>query len=202
MQNEVFMIPNFKALIAAPTFLIASTVLSMDVLSSNLQDPTSASSEVQSNLTVEWIEPQNFRDVRHATISRKRYRESVFEELEAYLGELSEALPDGHKLTIKVTELDLAGTVQTQSMAGLDRYSQNSRNDMNEYRIMRDIDIPRMTFIYELKDENGQLIQGKEVNLKDMSYLSRVNSIHKNTSLRYEKAMISDWFKKTFPSET
>ncbi|WP_412970875.1 DUF3016 domain-containing protein [Glaciecola sp. MF2-115] len=196
------MILYFKALIAAPTFLFAGTVLSMNVLSPNSQDATSATTEVQSKVAIEWIEPKKFRDVEHPTISRKRYRESVFEELEAYFSELSEALPDGRKLSIKVTELDLAGTVQTQSMAGLNHYSQSSRANINEYRIMRDIDIPRMTFSYELKDESGQVIKEEEVNLKDMSYLSSVNSIHKNTALRYEKAMISEWFKKTFLSES
>lgn len=167
-------------------------------MSSNTQsvDATSVGDKVaQSNVSIEWVEPRKFRDVRHPTTSRKRYRESVFLELETFFTSLGEELPEGYKLNLKVTDLDLAGTIQTPAMAGLNNFSSGGIED---YRIVREIDIPRMTFSYELIDEKGQILKQEEVKLKDMSFLSRAGSISKNTSLIYEKVMISRWFKDTF----
>jgi hypothetical protein len=204
------MFSYLKVLITATAILFSSSLISTNASSTNSQNETNgdlnsqtdSQANPQNKVVIAWHEPQKFRDVKHPTMSRKRYRESVFKELESYFEELTEALPDGQVLNINVTELDLAGTVQTQSMAGLSLYSQNSFSDMNEYRIMRNIDIPRMTFSYTLKDEKGQLIQQDEVALKDLNYLTRVNTIRKSTSLRYEKSMISSWFEKTFSTET
>lgn len=189
-----------KTLILYSVFL-----LSTQACASLDQDlPESApelTAEKTSRVIVEWIEPKTFRDVKHPSMSSKRYREQVFSDLETFLASLGERLPDDQVLTIKVTNLDMAGTVETPSMAGLTRFSSHSFSAMNEYRIIRNIDIPRITFSYQLMDNNKQIIQQEEVKLKDMSFLSRAHSIRKNTSLRYEKAMISKWFSETFIAE-
>ena len=95
----------------------------------------------------------------------------------------------------------MAGAVQTPEMAGLNNFSNQGRFGMQDYRIMRDIDIPRITFSYEYLDEKGQVVKQEEVDLKDMSYLTRGSSFNKNTSLHYEKVMISRWFENTFQAE-
>jgi hypothetical protein len=187
----------FKALLIIPALSFSAGALSTDSESIKSLDKLP-----KSNVTIEWVEPTKFRDVKHPSMSRQRYRESVFLELETFISDLAESLPEGQKLNIKVTDLDMAGTVQTPAMAGIRGSSMNSNFDINEYRIMRDIDIPRMDFSYELRNADGEIIQQEDVELKDLSYLSRVSKIHKSTPLKYEKEMISRWFKEKFLNES
>ncbi|MFQ3206112.1 MAG: hypothetical protein ACI9IT_000246 [Glaciecola sp.] len=191
------MVNYFKGL-----FLVTVFLVSAQAMSSNIESADADAVELQkgqSNVLIEWIEPKKFRDVRHPTMSRKRHRESVLLELETFFTSLGEELPEGHKLNLRVTDLDLAGTVQPPGMVGLRNFPNRG---IENYRIVRNIDIPRMTFSYELVDDQGKILQQEEVNLKDMSFLSRAGSANKNTSLKYEKVMISRWFKETFISES
>ena len=190
--------------------LVSALLISIQTTASNVQRSLAQNPDPQmgtepktseSNVSIEWIDPQKFRDVQHPTTSRKRYRESVFLELETFFATLGEELPLGYRLHLNVTDLDMAGAVQTPEMAGLNNFSNQGRFGMQDYRIMRDIDIPRMTFSYEYLDDKGQVVKQEEVDLKDMSYLSRGSSFNKNTSLHYEKVMISRWFKDTFQAE-
>lgn len=187
--------------------LVSALLMSIQSTASNVQRSLAQNPEPQksiqpkkteSNVSIEWVEPRKFRDVDHPTTSRKRYRESVLHELETFLASLGEELPLGYKLRMKVTDLDMAGTVQTAGMAGLNDFSSQGSLGMQDYRIMRDIDIPRMTFSYEYIDENGQVLKQEEVVLKDMSYLTRGRTVNKSTTLHYEKVMISRWFEETF----
>ena len=190
--------------------LISALLVSIQSIASNVERSLAQNPEPQmstepqkteSNVFIEWINPQKFRDVQHPTTSRKRYRESVFLELETFFATLGQELPLGYTLHLKVTNLDMAGTVQTPGMAGLNDFSNQGRFGMQDYRIMRDIDIPRMTFSYEYLDDKGQVVKQEEVDLKDMSYLSRGSSFNKNATLHYEKVMISRWFEDTFQAE-
>jgi hypothetical protein len=191
--------------------LVSALLMSIQSTASNMQRSQAQNPEPQestepkkteSNVSIEWVEPQKFRDVDHPTTSRKRYRESVFLELETFFASLGEKLPLGHTLHLKVTNLDMAGTVQTPGMAGLNNFSNQGSLGMQDYRIMRDIDIPRMTFSYEYLDDKGQIVKQEEVVLKDMSYLTRGRTVNKSTTLHYEKVMISEWFEETLLPES
>jgi hypothetical protein len=184
------------------TAIIASLImLSSQLSASEIDAAKPVSSELQaidSNVSIKWVEPKKFQDVRHASMSRKRYRNAVFSELEEYFKVLADDLPEGQTLNIEVTDLDLAGTVQSLAMAGLNNFPHSLNHSLNDYRVMRNIDIPRMTFSYQLMDQNQQIIKQEQVNLKDMSFLSRSSFHRRNEELRYEKVMISRWFDKTF----
>ena len=65
-------------------------------------------------------------------------------------------------------------------------------------RVIKDIDIPRINFSYQLVDNSGDVLQEAEVKLKDMSFLSGSSNFYKSDRLRYEKAMLQRWFKKEF----
>jgi hypothetical protein len=188
----------YKISVLASFILISSHLAASE--SAVLENSSAEELTQESKVSIEWIEPKKFRDVRNASMSRKRYRDTVFTELEAYFTVLGKDLPQGQKLTIKVTDLDMAGTVQSLATAGLTNFSNNLNHNLNDYRIMREIDIPRMTFSYELKDADGKIIKQDDVELKDMSYLSRASVVRKSAQLRYEKVMISRWFNDTFSS--
>lgn len=161
------------------------------ILSSTLALFTSQSM-AKAEVEVTWQEPEKYTDVRPANESRKHFRNSTFKKLDSYLAELAEALPNGHKLLIKVDNLDLAGQVWPASFVGLG-------HSASDVRMIKSIDIPRMSFTYQLIDEAGQVIKESAVNLKDMSFQDRFNPFFDSESLRYEKNMLREWFNDEFP---
>ena len=145
----------------------------------------------QAKVEIEWDKPEKYRDVRPSNQSRKRFRESTFEDINKYMNELSLVLPNNQKLLMKVNDLDLAGQVWPASHLGLGY-------DGSDVRIVKNIDIPRINFSYKLLNESGEVVQQAEVNLKDMSFLDRSHHLFKSESLRYEKSMLQRWFKQEF----
>jgi hypothetical protein len=140
-------------------------------------------------ISVEWVEPKSFRDVKDSNFSSERFRKKVFNQLEKHLNKLASDLPEGQSISFKVTDLDLAGTIEPASFLGFSR-------SLDDVRIMRNVDIPRIKFEYELLDDKGAVIKAEEVNLKNMNYLNDVGLASRNKPYRYEKRMLSRWFAK------
>ncbi|MEP0354706.1 MAG: DUF3016 domain-containing protein [Paraglaciecola sp.] len=159
--------------------------LSAIILIANFQLMAATQVEVQ------WLNPEKYRDVRPTSEPRKRFRESTFKKLDAYLQELSFRLPAGSKLLMTVTDLDLAGQVLPASFAGLGHGS-------SEIRIINAVDIPRMSFSYQLMSSTGEILQETDVNLKDMSFMNRMPQSFRSDTLGYEKSMLKRWFNKEF----
>jgi hypothetical protein len=149
----------------------------------------------KADVEITWQEPEKYRDVRPTNESRERFRKSTFKKLEEYITELAEDLPDGQTLLMTVDDLDLAGQVWPASFVGFG-------HSASDVRLIKSIDIPRMSFTYQLLDENGQVVQESAVKLKDMSFQSRHNRFFDSETLRYEKNMIHDWFNDEFPQLT
>ncbi|NMH60389.1 DUF3016 domain-containing protein [Alteromonas ponticola] len=145
-------------------------------------------------LTVNWDTPEDFTDVRPVNESRKGFRERTLASLEEYLVKLAATLPSQQKLTLTVTDLDLAGEVWPSSFVGLG-------NTSADVRLVKRIYIPRMTFSYSLADETGALVKEADVNLKDMGFMDGVSSRFKEHPLGYEKQMLKEWFNDEFKPE-
>ncbi|MFT6899541.1 MAG: hypothetical protein ACJA13_003979, partial [Paraglaciecola sp.] len=148
----------------------------------------------QAEVEVTWQNPEKYRDVRPANESRKRFAQKTFNNLDEYLVELAEFLPDGQKLLITVTNLDLAGEVWPASFVGLG-------SGGSDVRLIKSIDIPRMAFSYQLLGPTGEVLQQGEENLKDMSFQDSANRFFDSEPLRYEKNMLRQWFVSTFAQE-
>lgn len=148
----------------------------------------------EAELEIEWEKPEKYSDVRSANQGRKSFQEITFKNIEAYLGELAEGLADHQKLVIKVTNLDLAGKILPASFAGLG----HSGSDV---RVVKNHDIPRMYFSYQLLDAAGVVIQQNEVKLKDMAFLDSSTGFFESDSLRYEKSMLKRWFGDEFATQ-
>lgn len=139
-------------------------------------------------VNVQWVNPKKFTDIRPSNESRARFRQHVFGQLEDHFEELSMELPQGQSLEIQVTNLDLAGRVETGAFVGFS-------SGIDDIRIMRNIDIPRIEFNYKLVGENGDVIKNETVKLKDMSYLFHANhAFVSREAFGYEKRMLTDWF--------
>ena len=132
--------------------------------------------------------PDKFTDIRSGNASRSTFLNSIQSAFNEELSVLAGKLPKGYKLTINVTNLDLAGEVNPVPMM----------NAGSEFRIMKDIYFPEMTFDYTLSNATGAVVQSQEkVRIKDMSYLIKLSSLNSNTSFYYERKMFRDWFNKT-----
>lgn len=168
--------------------LITALLLSVAMISHSAL----ANEEDSSKIEVTWGDYKAFTDVKAANESRKRFAERTFANLEKYLAKLAQDLPSGHQLNIEVTDLDLAGRVLPASFAGLGMHSADN------IRIIKNIDIPRIKFNYVYTDANGVELKRDEVNIKDMSFISRHNPVFRSDSLKYEKNMLRNWFNDTF----
>ena len=174
-------------------FTIKSALVVMATLGLPFAHASEASNEDEkpTNITIEWQDAENFRDVRPSNEGRKRFRERVLKHLEEHLLAKSEDLPSEQLLEISVTDLDLAGQVWPSSFVGFG----GSGSDV---RLIKDVDIPRMDLSYTLKDNNGNVLKAETVKLKDMGFLQSGLLRYRNDYLRYEKKMLDDWFKQTF----
>ena len=146
----------------------------------------------QAQVEINWEHPEKYRDVRPTMESRIKFREHTFEQLHEYIQELAAQLPDDQKLVLNVTDLDLAGQVWPASFVGFG-------NSTSDVRVVKHVDIPRMSFSYKLLDTAGEVIQEGDVDLKDMSFMDRANRFFTSENLRYEKNMLKSWFKDEFP---
>ncbi|MCW8109387.1 DUF3016 domain-containing protein [Alteromonas ponticola] len=142
-------------------------------------------------LTVNWDAPEDFTDVKPVNEGRKHFRERTLQTLETYLSELAATLPPQQKLSLTVTDLDLAGEVWPSSFVGLG-------NSSADVRLVKRLYIPKMTFRYTLVDETGALVKQADVRLKDMGFMDGVSSRIKEEPLGYEKHMIKEWFTEEF----
>lgn len=145
---------------------------------------------------ITWEEPESYSDVKPTNESRKRFRERTLQELEEHIVDLASDLPESQVLSMTVTNVDLAGQVWPSQFVG---FGNGAGSDV---RIIKRVDIPRMTFSYSLANADGQVIlSGEDVKLKDMDFMESNIRRNRTESLSYEKAMLNDWFSDTFSTQ-
>lgn len=111
-------------------------------------------------------------------------RQKIFRELSDHFGKLAQQLPPGQDLTVEVLDIDLAGQLKPVRWA------------MQDMRIITGgADWPHMTLRYSVTQDGQMIKQGQEV-LQNMDYTRRLNRYFSGETLRYEKQMLDDWFKK------
>lgn len=132
-------------------------------------------------VTVSYEQPDKFRDMPYSQVDR----EEVLRQLSEHFGKLGEELPQGQELRITVKDIDLAGRIEPA------RWNFN-----NDIRLMRGgADWPTMKLSYVL-EENGQVLRSGEAVINNMMYLDRLNRYSSGDSLRFEKQMLDEWFKR------
>ena len=151
-----------------------------------LTDETSAG-----RVTVIFEHPENYTDVKdHSTdFENERGREQVLPRIKEHLENRAEKLlAPGQKLTVTITDIDLAGDFEPWLSI-----------QMSDVRIVRDRYAPRMTLRFTLTDADGRNVKEGERRLLDGGFLlgSRAND---TDSLRYEKEMLNGWLRKEFPA--
>jgi hypothetical protein len=133
---------------------------------------------------VTWKDYESYRDILPGNGNKKAFREQTFKALEKHFSKLAAELPEKQILKIEVTDVDLAGDTHA--------------GGINQFRIVKEIYIPRMEFNYQLVDNKRKVILADEVKLKDMSFMDDNSLKYRNKALGYEKKMLDDWFADTF----
>ncbi|MCA3029890.1 MAG: DUF3016 domain-containing protein [Rhodocyclaceae bacterium] len=112
-------------------------------------------------------------------------REATLKTLKEHFQKLGSKLPTGQDLKIEVLEIDLAGRTEPSRMSGA-----------NDLRVLRGgADWPMIQLRYSVEAAGKPLKQG-EARISDQNYLNHMNRYPSSEPLRYEKAMLDDWFKK------
>lgn len=149
------------------SFIAASSILATSIVQAGVAN-------------VEWSNSDDYRDIRPANETKKRFKERTFKALEAHLVKLAEQLPEGFQLKLKVTDIDLAGNVEFGRTQPI--------------RIVRQMFSPSMDFEYQLLDAKNEVVKSESVELKDMNFLSHLNKYKSRDSYAYEKLMLDKWF--------
>ena len=138
------------------------------------------------NVSVAFVHPEKYADAGYShSFASERDRAEVQRDIEQHLQRLAErGLPASDALKIEVLDIDLAGHFEPFRF----------RNGP-DVRIVRDITLPRIKLRYTLT-RRDQLVASAEENLSDMNFLMSANRYSSGDRLRYEKAMLDDWFEK------
>ena len=136
-----------------------------------------------SPVKLQWKNPDQYRDVRAANESQKRYQQRVFDTLERFLQEKTAVLlADGQSLELTVHDLDLAGDVTP--MVGPQH---------QDIRVIRDLYPPRIDIEFKLYDQQGKVVAQHRDKVKNLGYLSGVSTYRSRQTLGYDKALLQEW---------
>lgn len=116
-------------------------------------------------------------------------KDEVLNSLRNHFEKLGAKLPAGQDLKIDVSDVDLAGSIEPA------RASTNA-----DFRILRGgADWPMIKFKFVVEGA-GKVIKSGEARVTDLNYLRGFNHYRSSESLRYEKAMLDDWFARHIAS--
>lgn len=142
-----------------------------------------APARAEGTVELAFIEPERFADVGRGEIEIER----SLKDLEAIFQAQARRLPDGQRLSVQVTQVDLAGELQLSRRG-------------HEVRVLRGrADWPRMELSYTLTQDGRALKSGRS-KLADMNYLQRLPRPSPDEALAHERRMIERWFTDTILS--
>ena len=138
-------------------------------------------------VTVTFVAPENFTDVKDGPFDSERSRAQVLDALKAHIEDLSRSyVTNGRHLEVKVTDVDLAG--EFEPWRGV---------DFDHIRILKEIYPPRMELEFRLLDADGKVISEGKRHLQELGYL--MTTVMPTTDpLRFDKDMLRSWMRQEF----
>ena len=138
-----------------------------------------------SRIAVIFVQPQNFTDVRRTYLGDTSVE--LLGEIQKFIRETGESsVPEGMKLQVRVTDIDLAGDFEPW---------RDSR--LTDVRILRAIYPPRIKLEFQLTDRDGHVVRSGQRDLSDLAYQMRL-TWPKDDYLRHEKDLLRDWYSTEF----
>jgi hypothetical protein len=160
------------------TLLLAAAVA---LLSAALLVVMARPAHAAGSAEVRFVQPERFADIGRYANDRER----ALAALTAHVQQLAQRLPDGQRLRLEVTDVDLAGE-QTIGRA-------------YDVRVLRGTaDWPRIEMRWSL-EQGGQTLKSGEERLTDLGYpLMRGATTSEREELPYEKRLLTKWFDAQF----
>jgi hypothetical protein len=149
---------------------------------------SAAETRVVGRAEIVFFEPEKFTDVRDSymgeatrTTYLEQIRDHVLEQAKYYV-------PEGHKLLVTFTDIDMAGDFEPWHGA---RWT--------DVRIVKDIYPPRINLTFRLVDAEGRVVKEGKRELRDLAFLMKISLNFRDDSVRHEKALLDDWIRSEFP---
>jgi hypothetical protein len=138
-------------------------------------------------IEVTFVAPEKFTDVKAGALDSDRGRDALLDQLKEHLvTTAAQYLAPGQRLEIRVTDVDLAGDFEP--WRGL---------DFQDVRIVKEIYPPRASLEFRLIGADGKVVREGKRQLQDLAFLLSV-ALPASDTLRYDKAMLSDWLQQEF----
>ncbi len=165
---------------------VVKQLFALGLLVSPCAVATAAPESTGASVDVTFTDPDKYIDAKPHERGTKE-RDAALVKLRQHLEKQSARfLKPDQKLQIEVLDIDLAGRVDWWNPQAYD------------IRVMRDIDSPSMKVRYTLT-ENGAVLASGEERISDLGYLQNITgTASSNDPLKYDKAMLTDWFRKRF----
>jgi hypothetical protein len=135
-----------------------------------------------SRVSVVFAQTEQYTDFRSSCVSTHADTRALMGELERFL-QAAARLPDGQRLEITVTNVDLAGEIETWRGPG--------RCDL---RVVKDVYPPRIDLRFRLIGADGAPVREGTRRLRDSNYLVNAAPVTAD-HLRHEKALLLDWLR-------
>jgi hypothetical protein len=137
---------------------------------------------------VTFSDPDNFTDAADGQRGSDYGREANLAEMrEHVLRRANSYVPEGQKLEVTVTDIDLAGEIEPWRSP-----------QAHDVRIIKDIYAPRIDLTYRLIDTaTGAVVKEGESRLRDLTFNMNIHA-NRNDRRVYEKALLDDWLRKEF----
>jgi len=167
--------------------LLAVALVALNV--SAFAADSAAAEKTDARVEVTYENPEKFSDVKDSSFGSDRGREGFLYELKDHLvtrgGKL---VPEGHKLSITITEVDLAGDFEPWRGVQL-----------SDVRIIKEIYPPRVNLSFKLTDMTGAVVKEGTRELRDVAFQMTTMAFPSSDHLRYEKAMLDNWLRSELP---
>ncbi|GAB4193100.1 MAG: hypothetical protein Tsb002_23340 [Wenzhouxiangellaceae bacterium] len=154
-------------------------------------------------ITVMFDQPEAYTDFTVANGGREDGRPLLMAELDRYLRERGRLwLHDDQFLTITFTDIDMAGRLVPLPLRNnVGGVKLGIAGSAREQRVVQPPWPPRLTFHYQLVDENGQLLREGSASINETSFLKLAprTQYHQRDSLWYEKAILDSWLRSLNP---
>jgi hypothetical protein len=136
-----------------------------------------------SNVTIQYVTPEKFSDFRIYGRDAQWSASYFASQVSDYLRPALNRRFPGAKLTLRFTDIDLAG-----------RYS-NSSGGRNVWVTRGAIAPARMSFVFLLQDSSGRTLASGSTRITDTSNPSSLASRQRSGPLYFEKRMLEKWLK-------
>ncbi|HWA08678.1 MAG TPA: DUF3016 domain-containing protein [Opitutaceae bacterium] len=146
--------------------------------------PPSAAGRVD----VIFFEREKFTDVKDGFLETPKGRDAILDQLKEHI--VSEAkwyVPEGWKLTVTITDIDLAGDYEPARGAAF-----------QDIRVIREIYPPKIDLAFKLVDPDGNETRHGTRQLTDLDFMNRLTLDHQDP-LRFEKQLLDDWMRRDLP---